>query len=156
MSLWQAGRRAAGLSGLSRGAPAGDRLLLEEQFGAARPLYQLRQAVQAHAAAAGLPGRRVLDMMIAAHELAANAVRHGAGCGRLRIWSQGGALRCQVDNTGPEIAAALKTEADVNVAAEWPVRHSHGLWMIRQLADQMSIVSGPDGTCATVVFTLPA
>ena len=83
---------------------------------------------------------------------ARRACRAASGPGR----RQDGALCCQVDDTGPEIAAALKTEAGVNVAAGWPVRHSHGLWMIRQLADQMSIVSGPDGTCATVVFTLPA
>ena len=28
----------------------------------------------------------------------------------------------------------------------------HGLWLVRLLADQMSVTSGPDGTCVTVRF----
>ena len=42
-------------------------------------LYALRAAVAAHAAEAGLPRQRVYNVVTAAHELAANAVRHGAG-----------------------------------------------------------------------------
>lgn len=32
---------------------------------------------------------------------------------------------------------------------------THGLWLVRLVTDQVSVVSGPGGTCATVVFTLP-
>jgi anti-sigma regulatory factor (Ser/Thr protein kinase) len=42
-------------------------------------LYALRSAVAAHAAAAGLPQARVYDVVLAAHELATNVVRHGHG-----------------------------------------------------------------------------
>src|SRR6266566_7356039 len=48
-------------------------------------LYQLRASVAVHAVQAGLPQRRTDDLVIAAHELAANVVRHGSGSGRLRI-----------------------------------------------------------------------
>src|SRR6185437_11166144 len=42
-------------------------------------LYALRSAVTAHAAAAGMGRHQVYDVTAVAHELAANAVQHGAG-----------------------------------------------------------------------------
>jgi hypothetical protein len=39
-------------------------------------------------------------------------------------------------------------------AAGWPYTRGHGLWLARLLADQMSVVSGPGGTCVTVRFAL--
>jgi len=38
--------------------------------------------------------------MLAVHELAANAIRHGAGRGRLRMWDQDRAVCCQVQDAG--------------------------------------------------------
>src|SRR5581483_12498194 len=73
--------------------PAGG-LLLDLEFTGGL-LYVVRQSVAAHAAAAGMSEARVRDVVIVVHELAANAVRHGAGRGRLRMWSEGGAVRCQ-------------------------------------------------------------
>jgi hypothetical protein len=37
-------------------------------------------------------------------------------------------------------------------AAQWPVEHGHGLWLVRQVADQASLDSGPSGTVAVVTF----
>ena len=77
------------------GSPAGcGGVLLEEKF-AAGSLHMLRQAVAAHAAAAGMSEARVIDVTLAVNELAANAVRHGAGRGRLPMWCRDGALCCQ-------------------------------------------------------------
>ena len=146
-------------AGTGQDAAAGPgALLLEEEFGGG-PLYPLRQAVAAHASAAGIPAARARDMTIAVQELAANAVRHGAGRGRLRMWSRGGALVCEVQDAGPEPRAGRAATrdgagADGNAAAGWPCAHGHGLWLARQVADEMSVVSGPGGTCATVVFVL--
>ncbi len=61
-------------------------------------LGALRARVKAHARAAGLPEARAEDVVLAVHELAANAVSHGAGVGRLRIWKLAGSLRCQVED----------------------------------------------------------
>jgi len=68
-------------------------------------LHQLRASVAAHAIQAGLPRRRASDLVIAAHELAANVVRHGSGSGRLRIWRHGHALHCQVTDEGGQPAS---------------------------------------------------
>ena len=67
---------------------------------AADSLYALRAAVEAHASAAGMREGRSVDLVISIHELAANAVRHGAGTGRLQMWNRDGALHCQVSDDG--------------------------------------------------------
>jgi len=85
----------------ARAAPPGadGSPLLEQPF-SSDSLYALRAAVAAHAAQAGVPAGQVPDLVIAVHELATNAIRHGAGHGRLRIWAGGGALHCEVSDDG--------------------------------------------------------
>ena len=128
-------------------------------------LHVLRAEVQAHAGQAGMPGDRAANAVLAVHELAANVVQHGAGEGRLRIWRLPGALRCQVDDGDPpapadpgleELIAGDATDA-ASPAAVSTLRHlpGHGLWVVRQVADQMQIVSGPHGTRAMITFDLP-
>ncbi len=104
----------------------------------------LRAGVKAHACAAGLPEDRAEDVVLAVHELAANAVRHGAGVGRLRIWKLAGSLRCQVEDGEPAAGHQL------------PTRAGHGLWLVRQVADRVRVRSGVRGTRATIAFDLPA
>jgi anti-sigma regulatory factor (Ser/Thr protein kinase) len=74
--------------------------LLAHRFDA-RGLSRLRAVVLAHAVAAGMPENRARDVMLAAHELAANAIRHGAGAGRLQMRTADGMLRVQVHDAGP-------------------------------------------------------
>jgi anti-sigma regulatory factor (Ser/Thr protein kinase) len=71
-------------------APAGIESL--DQAFDAGSLYALRAAVAARAAAAGLGRREVYEVTAVAHELAANAVIHGAGHGRLRLRADDGFL----------------------------------------------------------------
>jgi anti-sigma regulatory factor (Ser/Thr protein kinase) len=124
-------------------------------------LHILRAEVLAHACRAGLTASRAGDVALAVHELAANAIRHGAGAGRLRIWRLARALRCQVDDGDPSPSGRLVGEADgadipdQGPEKPWLSRPGHGLWVARQVADQMRIVTGPRGTRATIVFDLP-
>jgi anti-sigma regulatory factor (Ser/Thr protein kinase) len=129
----------------------------------------LRAGVKAHACQAGLPEDRAEDVVLAVHELAANAVSHGAGAGRLRIWKLAGALHCQVEDGEPLASgqSADPPEHTGNEAADaadasgptsehpLPSRPGHGLWLVRQVADGMRILSGARGTRATVAFDLP-
>jgi len=126
------------------GVDAETGVLLIQEFSAAT-LRFLREAVVAHASAAGLSEERAVDVMLAVHELAANAVRHGAGSGRLRMEVTPGQLRCEVSDAGPQARAA-------NGAAPWPVQQGHGLWVTRNAADQVSVTIGPGGSVVTVVF----
>lgn len=147
--------RGAGPDAVPGGAP-----LLDQAFDV-DSLFALRAAVAAHAISAGLPQHRADDLVVAAHELAANAVLHGAGQGRLRLWQQEQALQCEVtDDGGPPPAAAGPGTgpgdgSGSGYAARWHSERGHGLWLVRQVADQSTLHSGPAGTIATVRFTLP-
>lgn len=152
-----AARGARGRTDSGSGTPP----LLDQVFDG-DSLYALRAAVAAHATQAGLPQGRAEDLVVAVHELAANAVRHGAGHGRLRVWKHHQALLCEVTDegtpqaagsgTGPKTAPGAATES--GGAALWRSEPGHGLWMVRQMADQTSLHSGPHGTTAAVFFTL--
>jgi anti-anti-sigma factor len=143
--------------------------ILDQSFDAGS-LYALRAAVAAHATEAGLAHGRAEDLVIAVHELASNAVRHGAGHGRLRIWRSDQALLCEVSDDGmPQPAGddgVAQPGDDDGVprpagshgdpAAQWRTEPGHGLSLVRQVADQTSLTSGPDGTLATLSFALGA
>jgi len=125
-------------------------------------LAGLREAVLDYATACGMPGDRAIDVMLAVHELAANAVRHGPGHGRLRIHLTAGTLRCEISDPGP---ASLNGHAPVGTngqppgapgAVRWPVEQGHGLWIVHKTADNLRVSSGPHGSLITAEFTLPA
>src|ERR1700739_2463502 len=95
--------------------------ILDQAFDAGS-LYALRAAVAAHATQARLAPGRADDLVIAVHELAANAVRHGAGHGRLRIWRSDQALRCEITDDGPPEPQDAQDAQDV---PEWRTEPGH-------------------------------
>jgi anti-sigma regulatory factor (Ser/Thr protein kinase) len=131
--------------------------LLDQPFDA-QTLHLLRAAVLAHAAAAGMPQHRATDVMLAVHELAANAVRHGAGAGWLRMQAGSGAMRAQVSDAGPANLNGHTGTGDQEAGGAdwWPRQPGHGLWLVRQVTDQMSVLCGQGGSLVTAVFNLPA
>jgi anti-anti-sigma factor len=144
------GGRAQGADTGSGGKPP----VLEQLFDR-DSLYALREAVGAHAAQAGLPEGRVGDLVLAVHELAVNAVWHGAGHGRLRVWKTEDSLRCEVSDDGTASAARPGAAGSgPGDTPAWTIEPDHGLWMVRQLVDQASLRSGPAGTVAVVSLTL--
>lgn len=142
-------------------------LILDVTFDSAT-LRALRADVQASASRIGFPDHRVEDMVLAVHELVANAVQHGAGAGRLRIWDLAGTMHCRVDDgalafadpadpaapaADPEdVKAAVTTSpSGRSVATAWSIP-GHGLWVVRQVADDLLVMSSPQGTSAAVTF----
>src|ERR1700722_16082156 len=123
--------------------------ILDQAFDA-DSLYALRAAVAAHITEAALAPGRADDLVIAVHELAANAVRHGAGHGRLRIWRSAAdqALLCEITDDGPPDAQPPPE------AQQWRAEPGHGLSLVRQVADQATLRSGSSGTEATITFAL--
>lgn len=130
-------------------------------------LHEVRATVRTQTRQAGLPDDRAVDVVLAVHELAANAVRHGAGAARLRIWNLAGALHCQVDDGSPpapgnEAGPADRHQADEtdatslpSVIAGWQAAPGHGLRVVQQVADRMQVLPGPQGSRVTVAFDLP-
>jgi len=151
-------------AGVGRAAPASAQALLLDQEFDSGTLYALRAAVQAHAGQAGLSEDRVGEVVLAIHELAANAIAHGAGHGRLRMWERAGALSCEIVDagpvgagrmTGPSPGGAGRPTGPSEAADPWPAADGHGLWLVQQVADQLDLRSGPRGTRAVVTFALP-
>jgi anti-sigma regulatory factor (Ser/Thr protein kinase) len=122
-------------------------------------LAGLRQAVIGYATACGMPEDRAIDVMLAVHELAANAVRHGPGHGRLRIRVTGSTLSCEVSDPGSSsrvLDGTGRQPPGAPGAVPWPVKQGHGLWLVNQTADHLRVTSGPHGSLITVAFTLSA
>ncbi|ROT32236.1 ATP-binding protein [Micromonospora sp. HM5-17] len=121
-------------------------LLLARAF-AHGEVTRLRHAVADCAAAAGLTGARLDDYVLAVNELITNAVRHGGGQGRLRLWCADQLLHCAVSDTGGGIATDrldTRQRPDPDACGGW------GLWLARQLTDEMVVESGPGGTTVRV------
>lgn len=127
-------------------------------------LHTVRAQMRACVSHAGFPEGQAEDVVLAVHELAANAVSHGGGAGRLRVWNLAGALYCQVDDGDLPMSArqegshgglavskpgGASDRASVN---SLPREHGHGLWVVQQVADEMQSLSGPGGTSVLVRF----
>ena len=134
--------------GQSQAPPRVGAAVLDQAFDG-DSLYALRAAVAAHAAEAGLQRQRVYDVVAAAHELAANAVRHGGGRGRLRLWADGRSLNCQVSDDGPADQDATRSDPSA-----WPREHGHGLWIIDKVANTVALHRDSARTTVTVTFII--
>jgi len=129
-------------------------MTLENSFDSGT-LPDLRRAVLAEAVAAGMPDDRAHDVVLAVHELAANAVCHGGGAGWLRMETVLGELHCFISDAGWGDAHARTRTGNTVAVRQWLIRPGHGLWLVRDLADHLSIMSGPAGSEVTAMFTLP-
>ncbi len=114
-------------------------------------LRVLRDQVTAHAAAEGLTGRRMTDLVFAVHELACNSVLHGGGTGTLRLWREGDRVVCEVRDRGvieDGLVGRRRPAGEVGGA---------GLWLVNQLADLVQLRSAPEfGTVVRVQMVLDA
>lgn len=107
----------------------------------------LRHAVAAYASEAGLTGEPLDDFALAVNELITNAVRHGGGRGWLRLWQSGGAVVCEVSDSGTGIDRD-RLANDEPPAPDTP--GGWGLWLADQLTDSMVIRTGAAGTTVRI------
>jgi anti-sigma regulatory factor (Ser/Thr protein kinase) len=136
------------------GARASGSIALDQPFDA-DTLYQLRSAVAAHGSDLGLAEPKLTDLVLVAHELASNAVRHGRvdpnDPGRLRLWRDGDAVLCEVSDHGPGLS-------DPDNAGRLPAppgaSGGRGLWIIRRVVRDLAITTGPAGTIVTAAVSL--
>ena len=102
---------------------------------------EMRHVVQQRAAAEGLAPARRADLALAVTEAANNSIRHGGGCGTLRIWREEDALVCEVRDSG--------RITDPMVGRHKPLPGEHrgrGLWLVHQLSDLAQIRSSSRGS----------
>jgi anti-sigma regulatory factor (Ser/Thr protein kinase) len=124
-------------------------VILDQPFGK-DGLYTLRAAVAAHAGQLDIPDDQLDSLLIVAGELATNAIRHGGGGGRLRLWRDPTALHCQISDHGPGI-----TDHTVGTRLPKPSdARGRGMWICRQLSDTLTIQPGDRGRGATVTAVI--
>jgi anti-sigma regulatory factor (Ser/Thr protein kinase) len=115
-------------------------------------LARVRAFTATHAHQAGLPDRRVRDLVIAVAELAANTLVHTSSAGTLSIWATMSEVVCQVHDSGcledPLIGRLRPDPADLG--------GGRGLWVANQLCDLVEIRTGRDGTQIRLHMRLPA
>jgi anti-sigma regulatory factor (Ser/Thr protein kinase) len=114
-------------------------------------LTALRHALTGQAMGCGLTGSALDDFVLAVSEIAANAVTHGGGNGRLLLWCDDDRLRCEISDDGPGLAEQAVGDRPPPPLAE----HGRGLWLASQLCG-VEIASGPYGTTVGLAVVRPA
>jgi anti-sigma regulatory factor (Ser/Thr protein kinase) len=109
-------------------------------------LTGVREFTAAQAHTAGLRPHRVSDLVIAVAELAANTLAHTSGPGTVTFWVTDDEVVCQVQDQG-QITDPLAGQARPAPDASGGGR---GLWLVRQVCDQVEICSGQAGTTVRV------
>jgi anti-sigma regulatory factor (Ser/Thr protein kinase) len=123
--------------------------LLDLRFGAA-DVPRLRLSVEACAIQVGLAEPHLSEFLLAVHEVVDNAIRHGGGGGHLRLQRRGAILRCQVRDAGPGFGAQVIPPEQPDIDAET----GRGLWLAHQLAEQVTITSGSEGSVVSLTVAL--
>lgn len=108
-------------------------------------LSAARRFVASHATAANLTPSRITELILAVNELAANAVEHGGGTGRLTIWTHGGQLIAQVSDDGhlTDPLAGRRLSHPGNTGGR-------GLLLVNQLCDLVRTYTAASGTITRV------
>ena len=121
-------------------APTADLLLRD-----LRELHLARSLVAREAKASGLPFDARSDFVSAAHEVLANAFRHGAPPVLIELWVAQGRLTALVTDRGPGLP-------DLMSGVAYPERGgSVGLWAARQMCEELVIGTSPDGGCSVLL-----
>ncbi len=125
--------------------PAGAAAL---RYGDRGALADVRRFVADHAARAGLDPSRVADLVVAVNELATNTLEHTDGAGRVRVWTEGGAVVCQVDDQGQVDPLAGRVLPPVGMPG------GRGLVLVNQLSDLVRVHSVPGQTSTRLYVDL--
>jgi anti-sigma regulatory factor (Ser/Thr protein kinase) len=141
-SAYQPLHRAPGPFGGSLPSPPAER---EELAYTARGLGAVRSLISKRATEAGLDDTAREDLVLAINELVTNSVQYGGGGGTLRIWTETGALVCDVRDRGfidDPLVGRLPPPVDQH--------GGRGLWLVNHLCDLVQVRSSPDGTVVRV------
>jgi anti-sigma regulatory factor (Ser/Thr protein kinase) len=125
--------------------------LLDRRFGRDE-IAVLRRAVTDGLGAAGLRGERLQGFVLAVNEVITNVVLHAGGRGRIVLWLAGGSAWCTVTDSGPGIPARFQDRSEVPAAFAIGGR---GIWLTRQLCDEVTMATGPIGTTIGLRIALP-
>jgi anti-sigma regulatory factor (Ser/Thr protein kinase) len=104
-------------------------------------LPDIRALVAEHALSAGVSALRAGDLVLAAHEVATNSLRHGGGEGVLRVWHDRDTVICEVRDRGRlDKPLAGRVRPELGQTDGW------GLWLANQLCDLVQLRTLPGGS----------
>lgn len=110
-----------------------------------------RAHVAARARAHGFAGDDLDDLVLAANEVSANALRHGAPPRTVQTFTDDGHFCCRVRDGGPGMREPLAGYAPPSEDQD----SGRGLWLAHQLCDVVEIRTGDGGTEVTLLHRLP-
>jgi anti-sigma regulatory factor (Ser/Thr protein kinase) len=113
----------------------------------------VRREVERHSAGVGLSDPALYRFVVAVHEIVTNAVRHGGGRGRVRLWREGQRLLCRISDRGAGLPAERRAPGprpEPGTTGGW------GLWLARQGCDAMTVDTGTGGSVITLVRRIGA
>ncbi len=89
------------------------------------------------------------DLVLAVSEVAANTLRHTKSSGTLSIWHDEHEIVCEIRDSG------TITDPDAGMRKPGPgASGGHGLWLVRQVCDQVELISDASGTTIRMHMTL--
>jgi anti-sigma regulatory factor (Ser/Thr protein kinase) len=111
-------------------------------------LRSARHLVTALAVAASAVDRdAIVGFVTAVHEVLANGLLHGRPPVDLAVWVETTKLTCLITDEGPGIANPLAGYRHPDDAVD----HGRGLWLARQLCDELIIRSPEAGRCSVLM-----
>lgn len=112
-------------------------------------LSDLHRALKTLLIADGLGQERVEDVVIAVHEVATNGLRHGQPPVTVRAWLAPGRIVCTVTDRGAGFDDPFA--GNVRGGGEELPEGRFGLWLARQLCDELTTGRTPEGFTARLV-----
>lgn len=107
----------------------------------------VRRFAQAYGARAGIVAGRLADLVLAVSEATASATAWGPCAVRVRLWMAGRRVFCEVRGDG---FIVRRTPGGSGAAGE---EEALRRWVLRQIADHVSVVSGQDGVRVMLSMT---
>jgi len=139
--IWQCGWRA-GQEALARGEHS---QATEATFRQA-DLPSVRKLAAAFGARTGIKSTRLADFVLAVSEAAACVVAGEPGGARMRLWTMGPRLLCEVrGNRTPGQCAGGPLHGEAEAMRRW---------LLRRLCDYASVSSAPDGVTVLLSITV--
>jgi anti-sigma regulatory factor (Ser/Thr protein kinase) len=108
----------------------------------AEELSGARRFLEDEARRAGVEPEGVADLVLAAHEVAVNALEHGGGRVEIHAWQEVDGFRCQLADTG----GGLREPFAGYLPPAPGARSGRGLWLAHQLCDIVEVSGRPEGT----------
>jgi anti-sigma regulatory factor (Ser/Thr protein kinase) len=112
-------------------------------------LGELHRALETVLAAQGMVAERVEDVVMAVHEVTTNGLRHGEPPVTVRVWLSPGRVVCTVTDRGSGFDDPFV--GYVRGGGEEIPEGRFGLWLARQLCDEVVTSRTPEGFMARLV-----